>query len=429
MRLRDRWNVCTLGDLLQIKHGYAFKGEHFADSGSHVVLTPGNFYETGGFKSKEHKEKYYKGYIPPEFILESGDLLLAMTEQSEGLLGSPLLVPKDDMYLHNQRLGLVEILGEDLLDKSFLYYLFNLHAVRAQIQASANGAKVRHTSPSRIYEVEVSLPPLPTQHKIASILSAYDDLIENNTRRIEILEEMAQAIYREWFVNFRFPGHEEVRLVDSLLGKIPEGWEVKKTTDAVAINPKTEVPKDGDKPFLPMGGLSNRSMLLEEIETRTGNSGSKFRNGDTLFARITPSLENGKTGYVQFLSSSDDTAFGSTEFIVLRSMTLSPEYVYLLARSDEFRDNAIKSMSGATGRQRVRESCFDNFLLPQPDPATIENFSDIASPMFRDIQLLARKNANLRRTRDLLLPRLISGEVDVSDVDIREELEAATVSP
>ncbi len=217
----ETWRSCNLGQLFRIKHGYAFRGQYFAESGPFVVLTPGNFHEEGGFKHKK-SEKYYTGDFPRDFLLNRGDLLVVMTEQKKGLLGSSALVPKSDLYLHNQRLGLVVDLDDGLLDREFLYYLFNFHGVRDQIQATANGAKVRHTSPSRIYEVEVQLPRKRAQRKIASILSAYDDLIENNLRRIKILEEMAQALYREWFAKFHFPGHGKVQMVDSSLGDIPE---------------------------------------------------------------------------------------------------------------------------------------------------------------------------------------------------------------
>jgi type I restriction enzyme S subunit len=202
------------------------------------------------------------------------------------------------------------------------------------------------------------------------------------------------------------------------LGKIPEGWEVKKVTDAIAVNPTTKVPREGEKPFVSMGSLSNDSMLINGFELRSGNSGSKFSNGDTLFARITPCLENGKTAYVQFLPSDSDVAFGSTEFIVLRSKTLCPELVYFMARSNEFRGNAIKSMSGASGRQRVQEACFDKFLFAHPDPNIVSMFAEQIAPIFRYVHTLSRKNDNLRQTRDLLLPNLISGELDVSELDI-----------
>jgi type I restriction enzyme S subunit len=275
---------------------------------------------------------------------------------------------------------------------------------------------------SILRSVSVHYPPPPVQHRIASILSTYDGLIENNAKRIRILEETAQMIYREWFVNFRFPGHENAKVGESVMGTIPRNWRVSKVTGAVDFDPSTKVPKEGSKPFVPMGSVSGSSMLVSDIEEREGNSGSKFKNGDTLFARITPCLENGKTGFVQFLPTSDAVAFGSTEFIVLRSRTVCPEYVYLMARSDEFRDNAIKSMSGATGRQRVQPACFEKFLIAQPPQDIVERFHGLADPIFRLIHNLSLRNTNLRMTRDFLLPKLISGEVSV------ENLEAAAIA-
>jgi len=223
------------------------------------------------------------------------------------------------------------------LDNRFLLYAFQGRDVQAQVKGLGSGATVEHMRVPDCEKLTLSLPPLSEQRRIASILSAYDDLIENNTRRIAILEEMARRIYEEWFVRFRFPGHEQVKMLESELGLIPEGWKVVAASDAITINPKVRVPKEGLKPFVPMGSLSENSMLISDIEEREGNSGSKFQNGDTLFARITPCLENGKTGFVQFLPADDSVAFGSTEFIVLRSRSLCPEYVYALARSDEFR--------------------------------------------------------------------------------------------
>jgi type I restriction enzyme S subunit len=312
--------------------------------------------------------------------------------------------------------------NEEITDQRFIYYY--LKSNESYIKQFAVGTATTTITKDRVRNLVILQPPLSIQRKIAAILSAYDDLIEINTRRIAILEEMAQSLYREWFVHFRFPGHEKKRLVESELGLIPEGWEVVKASYAVEIDPLTKVPKEGEKPFVSMGSLSIDSMLIENVELRSGNSGSKFKNGDTLFARITPCLENGKTGFVQFLPSTSAVAFGSTEFIILRSKTLCPEYVYLMARSNEFRDNAIKSMTGATGRQRVQTACFEKFLIAQPHSKTLEAFKEMVSPIFPNISVLARKNSNLRKTRDLLLPKLISGEVDVEGIDIHIERES-----
>jgi hypothetical protein len=180
------WRDCKLGDLLQIKHGFAFLGEHFGSTGTHVVLTPGNFLEEGGFKERSDKAKWYSGPIPDDYVLNEGDLIVAMTEQAEGLLGSSALIPRSGVYLHNQRLGLVQIRDRKQADQHFIYYLFNSKPVRQQIRGSASGTKIRHTAPSRIADVKVSVPPLPVQRRIAGILSAYDELMENSQRRIRL---------------------------------------------------------------------------------------------------------------------------------------------------------------------------------------------------------------------------------------------------
>jgi type I restriction enzyme, S subunit len=328
----------------------------------------------------------------------------------KGSLGTIFYI-EEDYWPHDTTLWVKDFHGN--LPKFTYYFLSTLNLAHFDVGASNPTLNRNH-----VHLLPVCWPPLSTQHKIAAILSAYDDLIENNTRRIAILEEMAQSLYREWFVHFRFPEHEKKGMVGSVLGMIPAGWEVVKSSKAIEIDPATKVLKDGEKPFISMSSLSTASMLIETIETRTGNSGSKFKNGDTLFARITPCLENGKIGFVQFLPSDRAVAFGSTEFIVLRSKTLGPEYVYLMARSNEFRDNAIKSMSGATGRQRVQIACFDKFLIAHPDRKTLIAFSDLTRPIFRNIFVLAQQNNNLRQTRDLLLPKLISGEVDVEGLEI-----------
>jgi len=413
------WQETTLGTLLRIKHGFAFRGEFFRDTGPAILLTPGNFKAEGGLKLKGDKEKYYVGPIPDEFVLAEGDMIVAMTDltQNAPILGSAAIVPESGRFLHNQRLGKVVDVNSRLATREFVYYLFNSEAVRAQIRATATGATVRHTAPERIYSVRVALPPLPVQRRIASILSAYDDLIENCERRIRVLDEMARSLYREWFMNYRYPGHESVPLVDSPMGRIPKGWEVTSASTALEINPRVKVPRTGELPFVPMGSLSNDSMVISDIETRDRPSGSKFQNNDTLFARITPCLENGKTGFVQFLPDDESAACGSTEFIVLRGRSVPPQFVYCLARSPEFRDHAIKSMTGATGRQRVQEACFDRYFLAQPPAALLERFEEITKPMFTLVQTLHTRVANLRQTRDLLLPRLLSGQLSVEEVE------------
>lgn len=246
------------------------------------------------------------------------------------------------------------------------------------------------------------------QIAIASILSAYDDLKENNNRRIKLLEESARLLYQEWFIRLRFPGYEHTRIVDG----VPEGWEKVLVSEAIEINPKTLLSDADEHWWVEMADLPINSMVIQNVTKRDGRSGSKFRNGDTLFARITPCLENGKTGFVNFMEEGE-VGRGSTEFIVLRSKRLTPEFVYCLSRTYDFRENAIKSMIGASGRQRVQESCFEKFLVLVPTQLLLTLFKESAEPLFQQTKVLHSQNQKLKAARDILLPRLMSGEIAV----------------
>lgn len=157
------WARDRLGNRLSIKHGYAFSGEYFTSEGEYILLTPGNFFEEGGYRDRKEKQKYYIGEIPEGYILEKNNLLVAMTEQTEGLLGSSMFVPESNKFLHNQRLGLVDLeIGQN---EYFYYFLFNNLSVRKSIQASSTGLKVKHTSPKKIEAIEVGIPPVDMQQK------------------------------------------------------------------------------------------------------------------------------------------------------------------------------------------------------------------------------------------------------------------------
>ena len=172
-------NRMKLGEILSVKHGWAFKGVYFAEDGEQSILTPGNFFEKGGFKPNNGKERYYTGTYPKEYLCHKGDLIVAMTQQAEGLLGSTALVPENNKYLHNQRIGLITC-DEKRLNKLFAYYLFMTKSVREQLERSSSGPKVKHTSPEKIYDVEVEIPDVISQQKIANLLWFIDEKIANN---------------------------------------------------------------------------------------------------------------------------------------------------------------------------------------------------------------------------------------------------------
>lgn len=386
------------------------------------------------FRGKEVTEKYNgkldvttELFISEEKYLEleskfdvpkQGDMLLT----SVGTLGSTYIVKENDKFYFKDG-NLTWFKNFNGLNSHYLQYWLESPEGKGELKKSEIGSSQSAYTIANLKEMQISLPSIDEQLHVVSYIEKYDNLIENNNRRIAILEDMAQSLYREWFVNFRYPNHEDnldadgkPKLIDSPLGQIPEGWEVKSAADAITINPRTKLVKDGEKPFVGMSGLSEGSMVIGDIIKKTGNSGAKFINGDTLFARITPCLQNGKTGYVQFLTPEQPVGFGSTEFIVLReSDYLSSEFIYLLSRSNHFREHAIQSMTGATGRQRVHNDCFASCYLPVAPKELMNEFTEMVQPMFKSIFNLSKRNENLKQQRDILLPKLISGQIELKD--------------
>lgn len=203
---KGKWVKKSLSDLCNIKHGYAFESEFFTTKGEYVLLTPGNFFEEGGYRDRGEQQKYYTGVVPRDYVLAEGDMLVAMTEQAAGLLGSSILVPEPDKFLHNQRLGLVTRKPGIAWANEFFFHVFNTQPVRKAIHDTASGAKVRHTSPIKVGAVAVSVPTsLPEQQRIADCLSTLDDLITVQTQKLEALKTHKKGLMQQLF-----PSPEEV---------------------------------------------------------------------------------------------------------------------------------------------------------------------------------------------------------------------------
>jgi type I restriction enzyme S subunit len=166
------WEISSLDRVLTVEHGFAFKSEYFSDHGEYIVLTPGSFHEAGGYRNQGTKTKYYSVPPPDKYILPAGSLLVAMTEQAPGLLGSPIFVPEDNKFLHNQRLGLIRM-GKNVT-AHFLYHLFNTDWVRGELQRTSTGTKVKHTSPTKIGAVTSIVPPLNLQNRFATIVESIE---------------------------------------------------------------------------------------------------------------------------------------------------------------------------------------------------------------------------------------------------------------
>ena len=389
------WRKCILGDLFEVKHGYAFKGEFFSDEGLFVLLTPGNFREEGGLKLKGEKEKFYTGEFPDEFKLRRGDLLVAMTDltQNAPILGSPAFIPEDNRYLHNQRLGKIVNLKTDEIAPEFLFYLMNTPSVRGQIKGSASGATVRHTSPSRIYEITVELPQLPEQQQIAGVLSAYDELIENSQRRIRILETMARALYREWFVNFRFPGHEKHPCIASPIGNIPKGWEIRPLFELATVKygknlPTKKLADDGAYPVYGAAKIIGRYTEYTR-EQRTIICGCRGSVGEMQITQP------------QCYVTNNSFTFDPTH----------PDNFFWLFQA--LKERGLRDVVGGAAQPQITLEGISSVELVTPPLPLRTHFQQTVSAMFEQAWTLDDQIRNLRRTRDLLLPRLLSGQIDL----------------
>lgn len=321
--------------------------------------------------------------------LEASDILVT----NSGTIGRMAIAPDNDLTRRTTFQKSVAILKpiRSRVEPSFLYYA--LHSDLRRLIEFAGGTAQKNLLLRDLRAFSIELPSLPTQRILAGILSAYDDLIENNTRRIQILERMVQAIYREWFVNFRFPGHAKVKLVASPLGKIPQGWQVKNLGDVVelAYGKALKAEQRVYGPYAVYGssgvvGLHNEALVKAPgiIVGRKGNVGSVFWS-DVDFYPI------------------------DTVYFVRSEVPL--HYVFYNLNHQTFQNND----AAVPGLNR-NAAYMKPFILP--NSGTLAAFRNFAEPVFKQLRILSLKNANLRCTRDLLLPRLLSGQVELSTAEV-----------
>jgi type I restriction enzyme S subunit len=200
----EGWTEKRFAAIASIKHGFPFQSKHFGQEGSYVLLTPGNFYETGGYRDRGKKQKYYSGPVPDGYVLQRGDMLLAMTEQAAGLLGSPAIVPEDQLFLHNQRLGLVVPHEETPWCNRFFFHAFNTTAFRRKVHDDASGVKVRHTSPKKLGDVKLAFPQSLAQQ--IAVANRLDECARQTSalevlgqRKLSALAELKQSILQKAF--------------------------------------------------------------------------------------------------------------------------------------------------------------------------------------------------------------------------------------
>ena len=400
-----------LGELIEIKHGYAFSGEHIVEDDNGIVLvTPGNFRIGGGFK--EEKCKFFDGEIPADYVLKEGDFIVTMTDLSKTIdtLGYSALVPKSKRtYLHNQRIGLVTFKSDEC-DRGYIYWLMRTREYQRSIANTSTGATVHHTSPKKIYDYDLEVPPLPIQHRIATILSRYDSLIENYQKQIKLLEEAAQRLYKEWFIDLRFPGHENTKIVDGL----PEGWEKKKLHEIAEVvmgsSPKSEF-YNNDKQGLP-------------FHQGVGSYGTRFVDDNVYSTSITRLAEPNSILFsvrapVGRLNITKNKIIIGRGLAAMNHKDGFQSFLFYMLKERFFMDNIIGNGSIFASISKV-ELLDQEFIVPPMK--TIMAFESLASKLDKKIQGVDTQLRLLTEARDRLLPKLMSGELTLEARAEKEDL-------
>lgn len=309
---------------------------------------------------------------------------------------------------------------KDKSDVYFMHYLFCF--IKNRIQKATSGSVQDNINLAFLKKLRLQIPTIENQKKISNILLSLDKKIELNNEMNKTLEEMAQALFKRWFIDFEFPNEEGKpykssggEMVESELGVIPKGWSVCNLQDVAIINPRESIKKGEEKTFVEMANLPLNSARVMQTAIKEFKGGTKFRNGDILMARITPCLENRKTAIVDFLED-DELAFGSTEYIIIRPEYLNSYYLYCLARYDEFRNYAIKNMNGSSGRQRVDAKYIKEYKIVKPTEYILKKYNEVCKGIFIKMKENDIESKSMTDIRDSLLPKLMSGEIRVDNM-------------
>jgi len=437
----DAWTECTVDDIKSSEpnalatgpFGSAISSRHFVDSGV-PVIRGSNLSQDVGIRLIDNGLTFLTEAKAKEFgrsVVKRGDLVFTCW----GTIDQVGLIDQRSRFLEyvvsNKQMKLTP--DPRKASSLFLYYLFSSPLVRESIVNQGIGSSVPGFNLGQLRALTLRLPPLVEQRAIAHILGTLDDKIELNRRMNETLEAIARALFKSWFVDFDpvraksegrdsglpkhladlFPGSFE----DSELGEIPRGWSTAPLPEVIDINPSRTLRQGEVARYLDMANMPTRDHSPDAVVDRPFGSGMRFMKGDTLVARITPCLENGKTAFVDFLREGQ-VGWGSTEFIVLRPKPPLPaEYAYCLARSGEFRQFAIQSMTGSSGRQRVPVDSLSHFLVISPVEQVATLFGKVVTPLFARAMAAKEESRTLAALRDTLLPKLISGELRVKNAD------------
>jgi type I restriction enzyme S subunit len=299
---------------------------------------------------------------------------------------------------------------ESKVNAYFIKYYIDY--IKLEIQQISQGTTQDNLSLDKLRTFKLKVPEKLIVDEITSQLLSYDNLIENNNRRIAILEDMAQSLYREWFVKFRFPDHENVKFKESPLGQIPEGWEVKKLFEVAKINPESITKKNAPDyiRYVDIKSVSSgtiKGIKLMDFDNAPSRARRKVKHGDVIWATVRPNRKQ-----YSFMAKPLENTVVSTGFAVLRAEKVSSEYLYYSVTTDDFTTYLVNHATGSA-YPAVNSSVFDGADILIPRKNLLDQFDALVTNSISESETLKLKNINLKKQRDMMLPKLISGAIKI----------------
>ena len=412
-----------LGELLDVTRGTTLSGEFYATEGEHIRLTLGHFdYINGGFKKNTSKDNlYFTGTVREEFILNEGDIITPLTEQTFGLIGSTAMIPESGKYIQSQDVGLIKC-NTDLLLPEFCYYLLPTKLVKDQLSAGAQQTSIRHTSPDKIKACKVFIPGVEEQRRIASLLSAIDHKIEVNRAINQNLEAIVKQLFDYWFVQFDFPNEEgkpykssggEMIFIEKLNREIPKGWNVVSLADILCSYTEKIKPHEvnAETNYAPIEVIPRRKMSFNECApVENAVSGlCRFYKSDIL-------LSNRRVYFHKVSIAPFDGVTRDTVIVLKPVSDNNLGYSYEVVNDDMFIEYATRHSYGTEQPVLSWESAkFYNVIKPSNDLDLV--FSKKVQPMIDQVLNNEVEISHLMKQRNELLPLLMNGQVSVTQLN------------
>ena len=386
------WNSKPLKGRVSIAHGFAFASQHFASAGNYRLATPGHFYEEGGFRDIGEKQKYYTGPVPSDYVLNPGDLIVAMTEQADGLLGSAAVIPNVAGYLHNQRLGRVKALTSEV-HLPYLFWVFNSASYRSKVRETAAGTKVKHTSPEKLLEIFVRLPPELEQRAIAEALSDVDGLLGGLDRLIAKKRDLKQAAMQQLLTGqTRLPGfHGE--------------WEVKRLGEICELKMGRTPPRLNPAYW----GEGYVWLSIADLQSKVVSSS---KEQVTKAAAATMELIPKGTLLMSFKLSIGRLCFAGCDLFTneaicsFNNLKANADYLYYALSRVDFSLYGKQAVKGYT----LNKESLKTVKVTLPKPAEQTAIAEVLTAMDAELTALEQRREKTRALKQAMMQELLTGK-------------------